>query len=286
MTLNPVCPSCRETRSRPLLAKDGYAYRACLGCGGAWLHPRPASAESLYDASYFLGGAHGGYVDYEADEAIHRANAVRRLDLIGRVHPGPPGRVLDVGCAVPFFLDEARSRGWQVVGVDASGWARERARERFCIDVRARIDGVAEGDVAVATLYQVLEHVVEPTDTLNAVHRCLQPGGALVLETWDRASAVARLFGRYWQQVTPPSVVHLFTRDGLSALLRRTGFDDVRFERASKAVSVGFVAGLLARKHPRLFGGLAAIARHRLVRSRELHYSLGDLITVTARRRG
>src|SRR5262245_62044190 len=43
---------------------------------------------------------------------------------------GASGPLLDVGCGTGDFLDYARSRGWTVQGVEPSGLASQRARER------------------------------------------------------------------------------------------------------------------------------------------------------------
>ena len=45
------------------------------------------------------------------------------------------GRLLGVGCATKFFLDEACALGWNVEGVDISAFGVEYARKRFSLEV-------------------------------------------------------------------------------------------------------------------------------------------------------
>ena len=84
----------------------------CLECGTVQQPVLPQGAE-LHDL----------YRDmrddaYLSEEAGRRATSNRLLDLIG-AHV-PSGRLLDVGCGHGLLLDEARSRGYQTVGLELS----------------------------------------------------------------------------------------------------------------------------------------------------------------------
>ncbi len=293
-----ACAICGAENRAPFLDKDGYAYTRCTGCGGVCLDPLPGAEESraLYAESYFQRGAAGGYTDYAGDEAVHRRNAVERCRLLassmpaGSAPPGGPGgrSLIDVGCALGFFLDEARRRGWRVAGIEASSWAAAEARRRTGLEIYPSLEKLREAEVEprdAVTFFQVLEHLPDPAVALDEAAACLRPGGRVVIETWDRESLVARLSGSHWQQVSPPSVVHLFARSDLGALLDRAGLELTSIRRTAKRVSAGFVAGLLVGKYP-LAGGwlrraVAACGLDRLA----VPYRLGDLITVVGERR-
>ncbi len=292
------CWICGNESRTPLFSKDGYDYTCCDGCGWACLDPLPGEQESsaLYSESYFYRdlayggrqGATGGYVDYAGDQAVHGKNAGARCRLLPDLPANASGCLLDVGCAVGFFLEAARRLGWRVSGVEPSPWASAEARRRtgsVIHDSLLAAREAEEGRHHAVTFFQVLEHLPRPAGALAHAHACLRPGGLLVIETWDRESLVARLFGSHWQQVTPPSVIHLFTRRDLDAVLDQAGFRLRSIRRTSKRVSAGFVAGLLADKYPAAGGRLRrAIAGSGLGRI-AIHYRLGDLITLVAERR-
>ncbi len=279
------CAACCGQAASEKIEKDGFYFRVCATCGTASLDPLPSKRETaeIFGEDYFVGGANGGYRDYLADESLHRRNARIRLRAIARSGAGV-GKMLDVGCASGFFLSQAQRRGWDVMGMDIAPWAAREARARFDIRVCSDLESIERESVDVVCMSQVLEHSLEPLDLLRRGYRCLRPHGLLFVETWDRGSAVARLFGAQWQQITPPSVVHLFTRSGISSVLARTGFDDPKFARAAKFVSLGFVAGLLGQKYPRLPRFLRETASTGSVGRLPLPYFFGDLIHVTARR--
>ena len=76
--------------------------------------PTPKGLEALYDREYFEGGKEDfGYLDYGNQLRAAREDAQRKLALLERFVP--PGRLLDVGCAMGHFLSVAQKR-WQVIG--------------------------------------------------------------------------------------------------------------------------------------------------------------------------
>ena len=83
-----------------------------------YVNPRPDPMElyALYGETYFHNDQSGvvGYTNYLKDEPNIRRTFAGRLKRLSQVVQ--PGKLLDVGCAAGFFLDEARKIGWQVQG--------------------------------------------------------------------------------------------------------------------------------------------------------------------------
>lgn len=281
------CGICGSEQSAPWLERGGWRYRGCSVCSAVWLDPLPAEdwLEGFYDRAYFSGGGRGGYQDYLADETQHRINGKSRVALGYRFGATPPGTWLDVGCAAGFTLEEARRQGFTAVGVEISSWARNVAVERFGVPVFATLveaRRALEGRIDIVSFFQVLEHTRDPVAALVDAYACLRPGGLLLIETWDRGSNLARLFGRHWQQITPPSVLWLLDRRSLAHAVERAGFRPGAILNTSKRVSVIWALGILAEKEPRFFGpALRALGRSAL-RRLAITYNLGDLISIAA----
>ena len=278
-----VCPSCTGDRWLAFYDKSPYRYVRCQACGLVRLSPFPTAGEAaeLYSDEYFKGGAHGGYPDYEGDASLHMRNARMRVGNLPR--PARESQLVDVGCAYGFTLLAARTAGWEPVGVEVNDFARERvASHGISAAVSIEALTVSPGTVGAVTYFQSLEHLPDPFESLCAARRLLADHGRVVIETWDRSSLVARLLGRHWQQVTPPSVLWLFTRDDVKSLLERAGFTDVRVRRSRKWVSAELVVGQMAERGNRL-GGVLRTSFGSALKHIAAPYALGDLITVTAR---
>jgi len=138
------------------------------------------------------------------------------------------GRLLEVGCGNGLFMTAMRQTGdWEVWGVDVSESAVRRARERSGLDVfhgelgEARF---ADSTFDVVVMWDVLEHVHRPKDTLLEIRRVLKRDGVLVLrvpllDSWDR-----QLFGRYWAGWDAPRHLTLFSKETLRLMLAQSGF--------------------------------------------------------------
>ena len=280
------CLVCGSSDPSPLFGSARPEYVACGDCHTAWIHPLPGSndAAELYGSEYFDEASNGGYPDYLGDEPLHRRNAEARLEYLGPPTSSGPTTLIDVGCAAGFFLDEARSLGWSPVGVDISSWAQRHAAVRLGMEVHPTLAeaGQTAAPFGAVTFFQCLEHMSRPDREIATAYENLAPGGKLVIESWNRHSLIARLMRHHWQQVTPPSVIWLFTSDSLAKLLARTGFMNVQVERSSKWISLGMISSLLASKSPKLFDAFDKWVRKRGLDRRGIPYRIGDLITATA----
>jgi 2-polyprenyl-3-methyl-5-hydroxy-6-metoxy-1,4-benzoquinol methylase len=191
-----------------------------------------------------------------------------------------------VGCYTGTFLDQARTAGWQVEGLEPGEWASRIARERYHLRVTTGTVQEADwpgGSFDVITLWDVLEHLRDPRGDLGRVREWLAPGGLLWLTTMDVASAFPRLLGRRWPHYMR---MHLwyFTRDTLARMLREAGFEPVGMWPHVRVLQLGYLAGRL-----QCYGNVVSSAATALVRllhasEARVAVSLGDLITVLARK--
>jgi len=240
-----VCALCHAPLTEPgVLPVRDRRYLLCRVCGSGALEPADASAES-FDEGYFIdGGARAGYTDYEADEAWHRRTARTRLRRVSSaLVTGPRHRIIEIGTAAGYFCDEARRLGWEASAVEVSDWATVKTRARgFRVEESLAAYRGSEPVDAIAC-FQVLEHVPDVDATLADAAALLRPGGVFVCETWDVASRTARLAGRRWQQLSPPSVLWLFSRTGIEAAAARAGLALTAWRPTPKVVSLATVLG-------------------------------------------
>ena len=137
------------------------------------------------------------------------------------------GTVLDVGCgAQPYRLLLPREARY--LGIDTN-----RAEKDFgyALPDVTYYEGdkwpVESTSIDVVLCTETLEHVLQPQEFLTEAHRCLRPGGRLLMTV---------PFAARWHFV--PSDYWRFTPSGLQHLLRQSGFSDIAVYARGNAATV------------------------------------------------
>lgn len=225
------CPLCGSgEREANLYVFPPFAVARCRRCRLWYLHPRlaePAMHAKYGDDAYFEGGE-GGYSSYQSQEATLRPTFRRFLaELDRRGMTG--GRLLEVGCAYGFFLDEAASHFAHRTGTDYSPAALEKARGRADRLILGGTGELPEDELfdCIAVVH-VIEHIYDPVSFLRTLSRHLRPGGWLVVATPDMGSFWRPLMRYNWPFFKIPEHVTFFDRATLAELLRRGGYEAVQ----------------------------------------------------------
>jgi 2-polyprenyl-3-methyl-5-hydroxy-6-metoxy-1,4-benzoquinol methylase len=278
----------REWRSLRELGA-GQQLVECRACRLVRVSPFPASESlrELYTSPYFRRVAgRGGYVDYDAAEAVKRPTFERLLDEIGRRAPAR-GRLLDVGAATGLLLDLARARGYETAGIEPNPEASESARARGHLVVTGllpgALDGVA-GDFDVITLLDVLEHLPDPLAELGRLRTRLREGGLLVAVTPDWGGWFRPLMGAHWPHLKPEEHLWYFRRGTLEALCRKAGFRAATARRSSKTTSLDYLLADFA-KHTGPVGAFSRALAPRLPRAltRPVNLFLDEMVVIAER---
>ena len=214
-----ACPACgQETPHRFLYAKGGCDILQCNACGLGRSETGTFDAAAYYTEDYFSGRHADGYADYAGTEPVLRREFARKVDFIRRYRAG--GRLLELGCAYGFFLQEAK-RFYDAAGLELADAAAASARQAGLNVVTGAVEEqtLAQfGRQDVIVLLDVIEHLPDPRQALYSAARLLGPGGIMVLTTGDFSSLYARLAGRHWRLMTPPQHLWFFTPESIRRL--------------------------------------------------------------------
>jgi SAM-dependent methyltransferase len=243
------CPLCHHATHDVLLESADatpahgsakiYAVVQCRNCQLAYTNPRP-DPESIIQ--YYP-------ADYQPHRRPRKMRLARRRSWLARMTgrgtperngdlPWPSvGRLLDFGCGGGSYLARMASRGWSVVGLDASvGAVRESTAGGFPALVGSLPHPqLAPGTFDVVTMWHSLEHVHDPQAILAEAYQLLVPNGKLIVACPNIDSLAFRWFGPDWFGLDLPRHLTHFTPTTLRQMLSSSGFavDRIRFIRHS-----------------------------------------------------
>ena len=292
-------------------AEIGEAERAssrplsCLACGGGYGNsPIPGllrcracgfttadvslddkELAALYGRDYFHGQE---YHDYQAEEGSLRANFARRIDTLRQHVPNlAEASLFEIGCAYGFFLDLAKGAVRECSGIDISPDAIRHATEQ--VGVNATCGDYLQTEIGkrpdLIAMWDTIEHLARPDLFLSKAARDLRPGGHIAITTGDIGSLVARLRGRRWRMIHPPTHLHYFSAGTLRLMLDRAGFDVVHLSHPGITRNVQAALYIILELK---IGAPALFAAVRRLRAFDfsLTVNLFDIMFVIARRRG
>jgi SAM-dependent methyltransferase len=277
---------------------------SCLACGGTYRQSRlpglfqceacgfvsadfdvpDDQLKALYGADYFHGHE---YLDYVAEEESLRLNFRNRIDTLRAFVPNwSQADIFEVGCAYGFFLSEIENEVGSASGIDISAEAVRFAREDrgvhaqqgdyLALDLGGKVDAIV--------MWDTIEHLKRPDLFIAKAARDLKGGGVIALTTGDIGSVNARLRGRRWRMIHPPTHMHYFSVATVSKLLDRCGFDVVHVSHPGNSRGLRFVLYfilVLQMKRPKIYAMLKSWSLFDL----RLTLNLFDIMYIIARRR-
>jgi SAM-dependent methyltransferase len=236
----------------------------------------------LYGKDYFHGSEYRNYVQ---ERSSLRSNFEARLDLLDRLVGGLRGKSLvEIGSAYGFFLELAAEHGIDARGLDITADGVRYARD--ILKVQAihgdYLDQPAQL-VDIVAMWDTIEHLPRPDLYVAKAAAELRPGGLVAITTGDIGSMNARIRGRRWRMIHPPTHLHYFSVPTLTRLLGRHDLEVVHVShpgvsrRLHSILYIVLAARLKAERLYRLAAGLLP--------NPSLTLNLYDVMFVVARKR-
>ena len=219
---NMRCSICESLATSLKKKVNGANIYKCRKCGLKWADGiSETEITSLYSKAYFNNDSKIGYKNYLADEESHRKNAQNILNALDKINNINGARILDIGCAAGFLLDEVRKKkNCDIFGIELSSYLCEYARNRLNLNVLncdLNSCSFTPRYFDVVFLIGTMEHLLYPKDTLIAIKSILKPDGLLVLTTID----ISGLLPFY--SIKPPEHIFYFNHNNLRILLNKIG---------------------------------------------------------------
>lgn len=218
------CIICGSDRNRSLYA----GILECRECGHVFADLQLSDEElfDLYGKKYFFGEE---YSNYLADKKVIQKNGRLRMKILKTfIDSARHKRLLEIGCAYGFFLDTVKDEFDSVQGIDITDDGIRYAQEQLKLNViredflkydfgRQKFDMVC--------MWDTVEHLRDPHRYIEKISKCMESGALIAITTGDIKSINARLNGRKWRLIHPPTHIHYFSKKNLERMLNNYGFE-------------------------------------------------------------
>lgn len=262
----------------------GYGHHAqivqCNHCGFVYANPR-WSPDDILEAYTAVEDE-----TYVAERLGRELTFQKHLQAMEKyTGPGNGRALLDIGAYIGVFVEVACANDWQAAGVEPSAWAARLAQNHGLNVIHGTQDSpqLLNQQFDVITMWDVIEHVPDPSAEMAKAYQKLKPGGWLVIHTMDIDSLMARLLGARWPWLMDMHI-HYFTQRTMAQMLEKNGFQVVWSGAQGRYLRLSYVASRL-RAFNKSIGTLAAKIIYGLkLETKAIPINFGDLFSVYAQR--
>ncbi len=211
------CRACDQAFHRRILAPE-------------WITRLYTEWESQEAMERFLAKLDRPEYEYEIGVQAIR-HALRLYKMTARTRGRNKPRLLDFGCGWGEFVAQCNALGFDAVGVDFAPDRQEHGK----VKIYPSLDAVlatqdSQASFHAVTMFQVMEHLVEPRQILEQVAALMAPDGVLILETPDVTGVTGIHSRQDYLAIGPLGHINGFTPKSLAALAKSVGFRPARPE--------------------------------------------------------
>jgi len=223
------CPACRTAiaSAQPLfkvslLGEPCWVVK-CDSCGLVYkaLSPTSTGLEKIYSSEYSHFNA-----PREAGDIADEMSATQKFVRCERLLEHKPGysrlRLIDIGCGSGGFVEFARRRGYDAMGIDPF----LPSQLQSSLLRKAVPEEMEPQTYDVALALNVAEHVPDPLALFSATYSLLKPGGVLLVTCPYGNSVAMRVYQDRWIHMVLDEHLLFWTYRSLTRLLRTLQFSD------------------------------------------------------------
>lgn len=213
----------------------------CNHCGLIYANPQKdniSEVEQAYSKSndnVLLSAEHQQYMK---KQYLQLRDYARIIDF---VDSREKGTFMEIGSYAGVFLNEAKKRGWDVIGIEPLELPAMYSENTFGIKVIREYFEKADlknDSLDVIVACHVIEHVPDPSYFIRHAFDLLKSGGNLILETPTYDSFMFRILKHRERSVRCDGHIYFFTTESLGKLVEKNGFKILKHEKVGRTLTL------------------------------------------------
>lgn len=223
----------------------------CLDCGVIWHDEFTENLAQYYESKEYRESLEGSSEEEEFYRRHDRESMDKFLYTGTAIFRGKA--VADIGCGCGAFLDFLKGVVSSTVAIEPSEAYRKIMDRKGFMTYSYMEDAMAdwEGNIEVATSFDVIEHVSDPLAFLSGVYKLLTKEGRAIIGTPTETPVMRQLLGEIYEKKVLFSTQHLwiFSENSLRQIARKTGFKQVEIKYYQR-YDLGNLIGWLRDQEP------------------------------------
>lgn len=207
-----------------MITKEVFSIVKCDACSFHFTNPIPSERVigDYYKSEEYIShsSSKSGLIN-KAYNMVRNITLKRKVKLIQRLSKGK--NLLDIGAGTAHFLNEAKTAGFNVQGLEPDADAKKFAQSEFglSLDDLSAITQIETASKDVITMWHVLEHVYHLKRDLSEFVRVLKNDGVLIIAVPNMSSWDAQHYGDFWAAYDVPRHLYHFQEKTIQNLMEQ-----------------------------------------------------------------
>lgn len=216
MTNHKNCLLCDSVSIKKLKGYKEHHLVKCQACKFVFCEPIPTSME-----------LEKHYENYGRNDYLSPLTIKRYHEILDTFEPyRKTNRLIDVGCGIGYFLEEAKKRGWEVYGTEFTDEAMEICSKKGIYMNKGVLNpkDYNSQEFDVITSFEVIEHINNPREELQNFYKILRKGGMVYCTTPNFNSLLRYRLKEKYNVICYPEHLSYYTPKTLKYVFEKEGF--------------------------------------------------------------
>ena len=226
MTKHKNCILCGSCSIEKIKNYEKHHLVKCQSCKFVFCEPIPTSVE-----------LEKHYENYGRNDYLSPLTVKRYHEILDTFEPyRKTNKLIDVGCGIGYFLEEAKKRGWEVYGTEYTEEAIEICSNKG-ISMQKGVLTPSNYHLEsfdIITSFEVIEHINNPREELNNFYKLLRKGGLVYVTTPNFNSILRYRLKSEYNVICYPEHLSYYTPKTLNKVFIQSGF------KTKKITTTGF----------------------------------------------
>ena len=169
------------------------------------------------------------YSNYSRNDYLSPITIKRYNELLDKFEKyRKTNNILDVGCGIGYFLEEAKKRGWNVYGTEYTEEALKICNEKGISLNKGKLNPDNYNfKFDIVTSFEVIEHINNPIEEITNINSILRNEGLFYLTTPNFNSINRYYLKEKWNVIVYPEHLTYYTKSTLKKLIQKQGFKTI-----------------------------------------------------------